>query len=317
MTALDFPDNPTAGQVFGRWVFDGSKWMLAGSSTIPAPPAVLFVSSTVGSMPTGQWLTQQWGNAPVVESGGWTKNPAGDGWIVPRDGLYSVSLGLGTDAATVARMILSIEGANSTGWLQEGNGQRESSTRVVRFKKGESITPFFYNRGATLDGWMTLSVAEIAAPVSVTNGEGGGGGKLIALKIVDQGNTDGIGGAWTRLNNMECVNVPLVAGRRYRLSAFGTFHIDAAANNGTGNISIVKGGDINTGQLSMNRSQLGMVTADPVRTLLTETFYVPVADEVVTFTTFAAFDCSPPGIFSHRPSGMKNPSYVSVEEWAP
>jgi hypothetical protein len=34
MTALDFPDAPTQGQVFDRWTYDGTKWMLAavGSS---------------------------------------------------------------------------------------------------------------------------------------------------------------------------------------------------------------------------------------------------------------------------------------------
>jgi hypothetical protein len=33
VTALDFPDNPTAGQVFDRWTFDGTKWVLAALQT--------------------------------------------------------------------------------------------------------------------------------------------------------------------------------------------------------------------------------------------------------------------------------------------
>ena len=28
--ALDFPSNPTPGQVFDRWVWDGEKWVLGG-----------------------------------------------------------------------------------------------------------------------------------------------------------------------------------------------------------------------------------------------------------------------------------------------
>lgn len=33
MTALDFPSNPTPGQVFDRWSWDGTKWMLAGGGS--------------------------------------------------------------------------------------------------------------------------------------------------------------------------------------------------------------------------------------------------------------------------------------------
>jgi hypothetical protein len=162
MTALDFPLNPSVGQAFGRWQWDGVKWVSvgAGSGGVPAAPAALFAWSNWGNMPTGQWLTQNVWNL-VLNEGDWTANQNGDGFVVPEAGLYLVVLGLGTDAADVSRVILSIEGANSTGWLQETSAQRASASRVVRLAAGGEVRPFYYNRGPAITGGFTLSVVKI------------------------------------------------------------------------------------------------------------------------------------------------------------
>jgi hypothetical protein len=165
MTALDFPLNPSVGQVFGRWQWDGVKWISVGESgaVIPVPPAALFAWSNWGNMPTGQWLTQNVWNL-VLNDGGWEANQNGDGFVVPVTGTYLVTVGLGTDAADVSRVILSIEGANSTGWLQEASAQRASASRVVRFNAGDIITPFYYNRGTAITGGFTLSAVQVGGP---------------------------------------------------------------------------------------------------------------------------------------------------------
>jgi hypothetical protein len=55
MTALDFPDSPSVGQVFDRWTYDGSKWVLAGASGAnysAAPVNQIVTSNSVVTLPT-------------------------------------------------------------------------------------------------------------------------------------------------------------------------------------------------------------------------------------------------------------------------
>jgi hypothetical protein len=54
MTALDFPASPTVGQVFGRWTWDGTAWLLDGGG------------GGGGGVPTGTFI-----------QGGWTTDPPG------------------------------------------------------------------------------------------------------------------------------------------------------------------------------------------------------------------------------------------------
>ena len=172
MTALEFPTNPTNGQVFNNWTWDGNKWNLTPVAGGGGGAAVAFhAKTTSASIPTGVWQYARTGSswAFVTNTGCWVLDGPGDGFVVPETGWYLVTYGLFTDAATVDRVILSIEGANEDGWVQEDSAQRTTSSRVVRLTAGYVITPYYYNRGATIDGRFEMSVLKVG-------GGGGGGG---------------------------------------------------------------------------------------------------------------------------------------------
>jgi hypothetical protein len=38
MAALDFPDSPTVGQVFDKWTWNGTMWVLTPGGGVPPPP---------------------------------------------------------------------------------------------------------------------------------------------------------------------------------------------------------------------------------------------------------------------------------------
>lgn len=56
MVAIDFPDAPTNGQVFDKWTWDGTKWVLTVSPTLAAliPP----LSTGVLLIPSGAFASQ-------------------------------------------------------------------------------------------------------------------------------------------------------------------------------------------------------------------------------------------------------------------
>jgi hypothetical protein len=319
MTALDFPLNPSVGQTFGRWQWDGVKWVSvgAGSGGVPAAPAALFAWSNWGNMPTGQWLTQNVWNL-VLNEGDWTANQNGDGFVVPEAGLYLVVLGLGTDAADVSRVILSIEGANSTGWLQETSAQRASASRVVRLAAGGEVRPFYYNRGPAITGGFTLSVVKI--PEGGLPGPQGPPGppaspRLVGVaKLVNQ-DTDGIGDQWVRLNAMDVV-FDAKAGHTYRIMARCRFEVELSGSNGLGNLALTRGPTYDQANgLAFLRTPIGPTAPGNIRILTIEDYWGCQVDSPgQLITVFAALDNSPAGIFSHRPRPNSAESILVIED---
>lgn len=57
MTALDFPANPTVGQVFGRWTWDGTAWVLTGGGGVVPKPAGSTAPIPAGIALTGGFTT--------------------------------------------------------------------------------------------------------------------------------------------------------------------------------------------------------------------------------------------------------------------
>lgn len=55
MTALDFPLNPSVGQTFGRWQWDGVKWISVGSGGGSAIGGYVSIQDIWPALPEGPW----------------------------------------------------------------------------------------------------------------------------------------------------------------------------------------------------------------------------------------------------------------------
>jgi hypothetical protein len=161
--------NPSTGE---SWVWSDGQWVAFGGGGGAGNPVAMYVRSIAGTHPTGVWSTTQWEDF-ITQTGGWTKDSGGTGFRVPVDGWYLVVLGYRSDGAP-SRMILSIDGANEPGWIQEASEQRLNSSRIGYYAAGSLITPYFYNRGGAVDGQLDLSVLLVGG-VGATGPEGPAG----------------------------------------------------------------------------------------------------------------------------------------------
>jgi hypothetical protein len=115
--ALNFPDAPTVGLVFDRWVWDSVKWVLSADF---APPVSQSGVSTITGTPTeGQILTSQtgtWtGTAPITFSRQWKRG----------------GVNVGTNSATYTLLATDVGGNMTcivTGTNSAGTGVAPSNT---------------------------------------------------------------------------------------------------------------------------------------------------------------------------------------------
>jgi hypothetical protein len=237
MTALDFPLNPSVGQTFGRWQWDGVKWISVGGSGGGggvAAPVAMFARTDDTTIQTGVWTTLPWNN-PEYESGGWVRSPDLAGFVVPEDGFYNVSLGIANGDDNVARIILSIDGANTPGWLYEMTAtQCGGASRVVRYTKDQVITPYTYNRGVPTGYALTLSVSKISegGPPGPQGPPGPAGTPVLPTLLGSVQDTtlhDTGGSDWVSHPRLAMDELPFKAGRTYEFCHSGMYYIDGAA----------------------------------------------------------------------------------------
>jgi hypothetical protein len=129
------------------------------------------------------------------------------------------------------------------------------------------------------------------------------------------GDTDGMGGAWTRLNGMDD-RFDAKAGRTYRIMARCRFEMELSAANGLGNLALARGDAYNdTGGLAFLRCPLGPSAPGNVRILTVEDYWTPTVDSPnQLITVHGACDNSPAGIFSHRPRPNSAESILVIED---
>src|SRR5215475_9056056 len=160
--ALVFPSNPTVGQVYQQWTWDGAKWVctsaplqsrmptvqrfLTGTGTYTPPAGVAWIRVRMcaggggggGAGPTGNASLLAGGSGGATTFGAWTCQGGAGGQII-------------------------VAGLGSVGGLGGSGGSNGTGTVVARFSGGN---------GASSDG---LQVPGGSAPVSMTQ-QGGAGG---------------------------------------------------------------------------------------------------------------------------------------------
>ena len=157
-----------SGMSAGQLLYDAD--VAAGASRIGV--VACRAVSTSSSISTGSWQKPTLSSFEVNE-GGWTvfDDAYDNKLVVPEDGTYWVTMA--HDHANLGPMIMSIDGANSSGWLTEvlgtTGGNRNSGSRLLQFQAGDLISLDIYNRGATANCIFSVEVIRIVGePLSGT-----------------------------------------------------------------------------------------------------------------------------------------------------
>ena len=190
MTALDFPANPTVGQVFGRWTFDGIAWTLNPSEaslgngivgfgesagTIPlttTPVDLLTTPVTFNAVAGRRYLLMGVGamssGASIISLLTIHSNIAGEGDVASGSstggaGLtfpQAVALAIYAPAVT-GPVSLMLRGASAS-----GTGNSVQSSSAPRFLMVEDITP---SAGIVAQGGTDPAAAPLAQTVFYAN----------------------------------------------------------------------------------------------------------------------------------------------------
>ena len=177
MTALEFPTNPTNGQVFDNWTWDGTKWNLtpvAGGGGGLSPGVTTFNAENV----TGIAATET--NIPLTQSG--PDLVTGREYLVVL--MFPVRFGTGVAGATVLSY-LKHDGANIaiTQWYGDTiSNERWTDTVTNRWVCPDGAAPVTLTASTSASSLQTNYVASTRAtaatfiPVDLLAPGGGGGG---------------------------------------------------------------------------------------------------------------------------------------------
>jgi hypothetical protein len=91
MGALDFPNSPVPGQVFGGWRWDGQKWVMIGSGGGAVGPPVT-VSPTPPANPQPGWL---WWDTVGGQLYVWFNDGTTGQWVIANSGGGAASVTVG------------------------------------------------------------------------------------------------------------------------------------------------------------------------------------------------------------------------------
>lgn len=144
MAALDFPDNPTNGQVYDKWTWDGTMWVLTAGG---AGSGFTFMQDAV---PTATAVKQTWFETDTGASYVWSNDGNSTQWVQYAPGGGSGGGGSGftfvSDVKPTAAKVgdtwfdISTAASGGTSWVAIEEGALGSELVWVQFAPGSGGT---------------------------------------------------------------------------------------------------------------------------------------------------------------------------------